>query len=379
MSADEAVNRIERLILSGGTHQICPVNTDVWLNALNDPHLHRIMAGCSMVIADGMPLVWVSGLLDRPLAERITGVDMVPRLAKLSAEKGYKIFLLGGRDGVADRAAELLRSRYPGAQIVGTYSPSEASLTRMNHNEILERIHAVRPDILLVAFGNPKQEKWIWMNRKRLGVPVAMGVGGSFDILIGDTKRAPEWIQRSGLEWAMRLIQEPVRLAPRYTRDFIGLMKHAPVAVAAAWLQRPYRGENQVTMASLPQALHVYVHGRLGADLGPEIMKITTGAVLSGQMMVVHLSNVKQMTAAGLGILLSVRRQLLEAGLSLSLAGLNMKQRFVLYAWCLKPLFDEWHPTIARGRAMSKERSTVAAIKLPHGADVLPAQSQIPG
>ena len=100
-------------------------------------------------------------------------------------------------------------------QIVGTFAPAEDNLIRMDQTEILRKIHAVSPDILLVAFGNPKQEKWIWMHRKRLGVPLSMGVGGSFDILVGDNWRAPRWIQRCGLEWAMRFMQEPVRLGPR--------------------------------------------------------------------------------------------------------------------------------------------------------------------
>ena len=92
----------------------------------------------------------------------------------------------------------------------------------LDHSEILSRIHSARPDILLVALGNPKQEKWIWMHRKRLGVAVAMGVGGSFEILVGDVRRAPKWVQRGGMEWAMRFVQEPSRLGPRYFRDFTG-------------------------------------------------------------------------------------------------------------------------------------------------------------
>ncbi len=224
LTADEAVESLERLILSGGTHQICPVNVDTWLNALADPHLHRIMAGSTLVLPDGMPLVWAAGLLGCPLVERVTGVDLVPRLAELSARKGYGIFLLGAKPGVAERAGRLLERTYPGVRIVGTYAPAEENLIRMDHNEILSQIHAVKPDILLVAFGNPKQEKWIWMHRKRLGVPLSMGVGGSFDILAGDMRRAPRWIQQCGLEWAMRFMQEPVRLGPRYLRDFLGLV-----------------------------------------------------------------------------------------------------------------------------------------------------------
>jgi N-acetylglucosaminyldiphosphoundecaprenol N-acetyl-beta-D-mannosaminyltransferase len=379
LSADEAVDTLERLILSGGTHQVCTMNVDIWLNALADPHLHRIVAGSSLVFPDGMPLVWASGLLGCPLAERVTGVDLVPRLAELSARKGYKIFLLGAKPGVADRASRLLESNYPGVQIVGTFAPAEANLIRMDHTEILRKIHAVSPDILLVAFGNPKQEKWIWMHRKRLGVPLSMGVGGSFDILVGDMRRAPRWIQRCGLEWAMRLLQEPVRLGPRYLRDFAGLARHLPMALLAAWWQRPYLDQSGVTTALTPQAMHVNIHGRLGGEIAALVQNATTASIVSGLVMVVHLHAVKQVTAAGLGVLLGARRQLLEAGLSLSLAGLNLKTRFVLHAWDLQPLFDEWQPAISRGRPLVAEAGSPVPIRLRSEQDVFPAETGIRG
>jgi N-acetylglucosaminyldiphosphoundecaprenol N-acetyl-beta-D-mannosaminyltransferase len=379
LTVDEAVEAMERLIVSGGTHQVCPVNVDVWLNSLADPHLHRIMAGCTLVLPDGMPLVWASKLLGCPLAERITGVDLVPRLAELSARKGYTIFLLGGRPGVADRASQLLERNYPGARIVGAYSPAEENLIRMDHNEILNRIHAVRPDILLVAFGNPKQEKWIWMHRKRLGVPLAMGVGGSFDILVGDMRRAPRWIQRCGLEWAMRFVQEPARLGPRYLRDFIGLGRLLPPALLAAWSQKPYTGPSRVTTAITPQVMHVYVHGRLGAETTAALQEATTASIVSGLVMVVHLHTVKQATAAGIGVLMGARRQLLEAGLSLSLAGLNFKMRFLLYAWRVQQLFDEWQPAISRGRPLAPEMDLTVRIDLRSEQNALPAQTRIRG
>jgi N-acetylglucosaminyldiphosphoundecaprenol N-acetyl-beta-D-mannosaminyltransferase len=379
MTSDEAVEAIERLILSGGAHQVAPVNLDVWLNSLSDPHLHRIMSGCSLVLPDGMPLVWVSGLMGCPLAERVTGVDLVPKLAELSARKGYGIFLLGSRDGVAARVARKLERDYPGARILGTFAPTEENLTRMDHNDILDRIHAVHPDILLVAFGNPKQEKWIWMHRKRLGVPVSMGVGGSFDMLVGDVVRAPRWIQRSGLEWAMRFAQEPSRLGPRYLRDFLGLGRRLPPALLAAWSQRPYLGHSKVTTVSTPQVMHAYVHGRLAEESAQALQDVTTASIINGMVVVIHLDAVRQVTAAGLGVLLSARRQLLEAGLSLSLAGLSFKMRFLLHAWCVQPLFDEWQPTIERGRSLAADVESVARVRLAGEPDALPMQTRIRG
>ena len=281
LKADDVVETLERLILSGGTHQICTVNVDIWLNALADPHLHRIMAGSTLLLPDGMPLVWAAGLLGCPLVERVTGVDLVPRLAELSARKGYGIFLLGAKPGVAERAGKLLKDTYPGVRIVGTYAPVEENLIRMDHNEILSQIHAVKPDILLVAFGNPKQEKWIWMHRKRLGVPLAMGVGGSFDILAGDVRRAPRWIQECGLEWAMRLLQEPVRLSPRYLRDFLGLWRRLPLALFAAWCQRPFMGHSRVTTATTPKVMHVDIHGKLGSECASAVQAATTASIVN--------------------------------------------------------------------------------------------------
>jgi N-acetylglucosaminyldiphosphoundecaprenol N-acetyl-beta-D-mannosaminyltransferase len=379
LTAEQAIDAIEGLILSGGTHQVATANLDFWLNSLADQHLHRIIAGCSLVLADGMPLVWVSKLMGCPLAERVTGVDIVPRLAKLSAEKGYRIFFLGGRDDVAERAARLMEKLYPGTRIVDTYAPSEETMALLDHSQILSRIHAARPDVLLVALGNPKQEKWIWMHRKRLGVPVAIGVGGSFEILVGDVRRAPKWVQRVGLEWAMRTLQEPSRLGPRYFRDFTGLARRLPMTLLAACLQRPFLATSHLTAVNTPQGMHVYLHGRLCAHSGAEFRKASQASIASGLVMVVHMQGVKQITAAGLGVLMDIRRELLDAGLTLSLAGLSFKQRFLLHAWCAQPLFDEWQSTIAHGRSMAPEAEMGTRASLLDEQEGLPAQTRVQG
>jgi N-acetylglucosaminyldiphosphoundecaprenol N-acetyl-beta-D-mannosaminyltransferase len=379
LTADGAVDAIEGLILAGGTHQIATANLDFWLNSLWDRHLHRIIAGCSLVLADGMPLVWVSKLLGCPLPERVTGVDMVPRLAALSVKKGFGIFLLGGKGNVAQRAKVFLEEKFPGVRIVGTYAPSEEEMEQLDHTEILERIQVAKPEILLVALGNPKQEKWIWMQRKRLGVPVAMGVGGSFEILVGDVRRAPVWIQRCGLEWAMRFVQEPGRLGPRYLRDFLGLARRLPMTLLAGWMQRPFLGESHATSVTTPQVVHVYVHGQLSGEIAAPLIEATSASIAGSLVMVVHLTAVRQITAAGLGALMDVRRKLLEAGLTLSLAGLSFRHRFLLHAWCAHPLFDEWESTTAHGRSMIKDLETAGHMDVRGKADVLPAQTRIRG
>lgn len=223
LTMEEALERCDAFIadarLSGRTHQIATVNADFVVNSLNDPELRRILQEASMATADGMPLVWASRLLGGPIPGRVTGADLVPALAERAAQKGYSLFFLGARPGVAAKAAQLLQERYPGLKVAGVLSPPVQPLLEMDQS-ILETIRAAKPDILFVAFGNPKQEKWIHMYANQLQVPIAMGIGGSLDMLVGITKRAPRWMQQIGLEWAFRMIQEPGRLVRRYLHDF---------------------------------------------------------------------------------------------------------------------------------------------------------------
>nr|WP_044199057.1 WecB/TagA/CpsF family glycosyltransferase [Oscillochloris trichoides] len=223
LTMEEALNRCDEFIAigraTGRTHQIATVNADFVVNSLHDPELQRILQEADMATADGMPLVWGSRLLGGPLPGRVTGADMVPALAHRAAQKGYSIFFLGAREGIAAKAADILQRRNPGMRIAGILSPPPRSLLEMDQS-VVDAVKAAKPDILLVAFGNPKQEKWIRMHAHELHVPICIGVGGTFDMIVGVTKRAPDWMQRIGLEWAYRLSQEPQRLAKRYLHDF---------------------------------------------------------------------------------------------------------------------------------------------------------------
>jgi N-acetylglucosaminyldiphosphoundecaprenol N-acetyl-beta-D-mannosaminyltransferase len=360
VTVDEAVDEIERLILSGGTHQVATANLDFWLNSLNDAHLHRIIAGCSLVLPDGMPLVWISRLLGSPLKERVSGVDMVPRLAELSARKGYGIYLLGGKPGVAERASHVLQQAYPGVNIVGHHAPPLADLERMDHGDTLERIRAAKPDILLVAFGNPKQEKWIRMHARRLGVPVSMGIGGSMDILVGNVRRAPGWMQRTGMEWLGRCVQEPTRLLPRYGRNFVGLCLRLPLALMANLFQRPHSGPSAVNRSSENGVVHLHLQGNLEAETAATLDRTVNVCVEGGQLLVVHLRELEFANTEGLGALLDARQRLLASGLSLTLTGVTARMRLCFSAWCLEPLFDEFkleHERVAFGKKVKQTAS----------------------
>ena len=167
VTMDEAVALIEEQIREGGFHQVATANVDFLRHSMRDRDLRNIICSCEMIVPDGMPVVWISRLIGTPLKERVTGIDLVERLAAVSARRGYGIFLLGASESRSQRAAKVLKQRYPDLRIVGRYSPEPQPLEEMDHEEILRRIEEAKPDILLVAFGNPKQEQWLAMHRDR--------------------------------------------------------------------------------------------------------------------------------------------------------------------------------------------------------------------
>jgi exopolysaccharide biosynthesis WecB/TagA/CpsF family protein len=191
---------------------------DFLVQARRDAELRRVLLDAHLVLCDGTPLVWASRLLGRPLPERVAGSDLVPELVRLAAKKNYRLFFLGATLEAGIRALANLHAQFPDLQI-SHYSPPFRPLPEMDHHEIREIIRAAQPDLLFVAFGCPKAEKWMAMNYQLLGVPVIMGVGGTIDFLAGRVKRAPCWMQRAGLEWFFRLSREPRRLFRRYAAD----------------------------------------------------------------------------------------------------------------------------------------------------------------
>ncbi len=208
LSSEEALGLLESFILGGSPHLVVTLNPEMVVHASRDAEFRRVILSASLVLPDGIGIVLASRLLGHPLKERVTGVDTVERFAALAAEKGYRPFFLGARPGVAQKAAEVLAGRFPGFRVAGFYpgspSPSE-------EEEIVRMVREASPDALFVAFGFPAQEKWLARNLHRLGVPVAMGVGGAFDFIAGVVPRAPRLIQKAGLEWLFRLIVQPWR------------------------------------------------------------------------------------------------------------------------------------------------------------------------
>ncbi len=226
----EATARIVELAkLRDRPRFVCTGNLDHLAIAAEDREFKAAYEAADLVVADGAPVVWLSKLGGTPLKERVAGSDLFWTLGRASAETGVTLFFLGGVEGAADAAKAVLEKRYPGVKIIGTYCPPFKTFgTQDEQDRIRDEVKKAKPDVLLVAFGAPKQEKWIAANLERLGVPISIGVGGSFEMASGMLKRAPGWMQRSGLEWAYRFAQQPRRLFDRYiVRDVPHLAKAA--------------------------------------------------------------------------------------------------------------------------------------------------------
>lgn len=214
-----AVDRIQTMIASREPHYVVTPNVDFLVQAISDPELRRILVEAHLVLCDGMPIVWASRWLGNPLPERVAGADLVPELIRVAAQREQRLFFLGATPEANNSAVANVRRQFPGAIVAGHYSPPFRPMDAIDRAEIIQRVREARPDLLFVAFGCPKAEKWIAASYRELEVPVVIGVGATIDFLAGCVKRAPVWAQRSGAEWLYRLCQEPRRLFWRYTND----------------------------------------------------------------------------------------------------------------------------------------------------------------
>lgn len=221
VTMEDTIDRIGGMIESGKPHYLATANVDFLVQAKRDIELRTILNEADLVVCDGTPLVWLSRWLRRTLPERVAGSDLVPRLLDEAEEKDWSVFFLGGQEEVREQAVRKVRRSHPGLRIAGSYSPPFAPLDAMDHDDINARIREAKPDLLLVSFGCPKQEKWIARNYLAAGAPVSVGVGATIDFLAGSVKRAPRWMQVAGMEWVFRLAQEPRRLVKRYATDLV--------------------------------------------------------------------------------------------------------------------------------------------------------------
>jgi N-acetylglucosaminyldiphosphoundecaprenol N-acetyl-beta-D-mannosaminyltransferase len=216
LSMQETLVKVESFVKSGKPHQHVVVNVDKLVKASKDPELRRIINECALINVDGMPVVWASRLLGKPLKERVSGIDLFEALVDRAAEKGWRVFFLGARDEVVRGVKDHYERTLPGLQIAGYRN---GYWTQQEEAEVVKLIAKSRPDLLFVAITSPKKEQFLGRYQAEMKIPFAMGVGGTFDVVIGKVKRAPVWMQQSGLEWFYRFLQEPRRMFRRYFID----------------------------------------------------------------------------------------------------------------------------------------------------------------
>jgi N-acetylglucosaminyldiphosphoundecaprenol N-acetyl-beta-D-mannosaminyltransferase len=211
-----ALAAIDRLVVAKNGGTVFTPNVDHVVMAEHDERFRTAYAAAALSLVDGTPVLWASRLLRTPLPEKISGSDLVMPLLRRAAERGYRVYFLGGAPGVAELAKSKLEAALPAIQIVGTDASRIDVDTPLDSDQVAERIRLAKPDLVLVALGAPKQEIWSFTRAERLQPAVLIGVGASLDFVAGIQKRAPSWMSKSGLEWLYRLAQEPRRLAARY-------------------------------------------------------------------------------------------------------------------------------------------------------------------
>lgn len=208
LTMEESVSVIDGLIKNKKPSLIATANAEMVMMAQQDNVLADILRSAALVVPDGAGVVWAARQLGRPVPQRVAGYDLVQKLLSVSGHKGYRLYFLGAAPGIAAKAKLYAEQKHPGVAIVGV---RDGYFQPADEDAVIAEITECRPDILLVALGVPRQEKWLANNLGRLRVPVVMGVGGTFDVMAGVVTRAPAWMQQSGLEWLYRLLKQPHR------------------------------------------------------------------------------------------------------------------------------------------------------------------------
>lgn len=370
VTPEETVQRIAAMIASGRPHYLATANVDFLVQALGDVELRRILFDAHLVLADGMPVVWASRFLGNPLPARVTGSDLVPRLLAESERQGWRVFLLGGTEQSLGQATGRIRSQYPRLALVGAYSPPFRPLLEMDHEDLLRRLREAKPDLLFVAFGCPKQEKWLSMHYRRAGVPVGIGVGATIDFLAGTFRRAPVWMQRTGLEWVFRLLQEPRRLAGRYGR---GLWIFGGAILRQWWRMRSRRPRLAAQGASpqTPEGIDSRVLAmpeRLDAAATADHQTAWEAAIAAGSA-VLDLGRTTFVDSTGIGMLVRLQQKARELGQPLILAAAQDRFLRVLRLMRLEDMFE-------LSSSVEQARSTLA--EPPAGGQAVGIQSRSP-
>ena len=255
----QAVDAIDDLVRSRRGGSVFTPNVDHIVQCQTDARLRAAYEAVSLSLADGMPVVWASRLLQRAVPEKVSGSDLVGPLVSRAASRHWRVLLLGGADGIASRAAAQMSADNPGLDVV-TLSPRvDLQASPEQQQDLLDAVRRLEPDLILVALGAPKQELWIHQSRQALAPAVLLGIGATLDFVAGAVARAPAWVSRCGLEWLYRLAQEPRRLWRRYlVRDpkFLGVLLVELFASSSARAQLAVETHEALTSGTPRVSLH---------------------------------------------------------------------------------------------------------------------------
>ncbi|MGG3671393.1 glycosyltransferase [Bacillus cereus] len=229
LSMQETLLKIEEIIKERQPTQHVVVNASKAVMIQKDEKLRSIINECPLINADGQSIVWASKFLGKPLAERVAGIDLMEEIIQLSAKKGYSIYFFGAKEEVVKEVVKLYEYKYPTLKVAGYRN---GYFKEEDNEKIVSDIKNSNADILFVAFSSPKKEYWLKSFCNEMNIPFQMGVGGSFDVVAGITKRAPRWMQKVGMEWFYRFMQEPKRMWKRY---LIGNLKFVSYVVREKW------------------------------------------------------------------------------------------------------------------------------------------------
>ena len=235
LTLDEALEECRRALAQEKPGYFVTANVDFAAQAYRSPTLRTIFFYADRIFCDGMPLVWISRLLGHPLRERVAGADLVPRLLELCAKEDKRVYFFGSDEKTLTEVVDILHERLPTLTVCGHESPRMGSVDEWDNNAVVERMRQSGADLVLLALGCPKQEQWIHRFHAQTGAPLSIGIGASLDFISGKQTRAPQWMQKTGLEWFWRMSTNPKRLLGRYSRDFLFL---AAAAFSQAWSLR---------------------------------------------------------------------------------------------------------------------------------------------
>ncbi len=235
VTLEETLQYCEEAMKGDVGRYLVTANVDFTTQAYEDVDLKKIVFFADRVVCDGMPLVWLSRVFGYPLRERVAGSDMVPRLLEICGHERYGVYFFGTDLKTLEEAKVIVEQRYPGLRVVGMDSPPFGAVIEWDNDALCEKMRASGAKLLLACLGCPKQERWIFAHHREAGIPLSIGVGASLDFITGKQKRAPKWMQKTGLEWFWRMSGSPSRLVARYAKDFRFLAK---ASLRQAWSQR---------------------------------------------------------------------------------------------------------------------------------------------